>query len=164
MAAVSLADKITRKNAKILSYVAMKWSQEYTLKNRKTGWTPMKATKWINMPCWYFTVAYDFHQSADTYREEEEEGSSRFGLAAQTHAQARTQQRQHSPTQPSWSMQGWRGKANTVKLFCELFNVDFLKLKVFMNETPLFKTRPPPSQSRTTWRKEWGKAEWLRAF
>ncbi len=27
-----------------------------------------------------------------------------------------------------------------------------------MNETPLFKTRPPTSQRRTTWRKEWGKA------
>ena len=28
-----------------------------------------------------------------------------------------------------------------------------LKLKVFMNETPLVRTRPPPSQRRTTWRR-----------
>ena len=41
-------------------------------------------------------------------------------------------------------------EANTTTLFCEHFNVAFLKLKVFMNETPLLKTRPPPSQRLTT--------------
>lgn len=39
-----------------------------------------------------------------------------------------------------------------------------LELKVFMNETSLFKTRPPPSQRRTTWRKERRSAEWLKEW
>lgn len=124
----------------------------------KTSYTPTIAARLINMPSWYFTGAYDFHQSSDTDRE----GGSRFELAAQTDEQACGKGSTHLLNQSGPRRGGgakpitWNSSVDTLMLI--------LSLKVFMNETPLFKTRPPPSQRRTTWRKEWCKAERLRGL
>lgn len=110
------------------------------------------------MPSCYFTGACDFHQSGVT----DGEGGSRFQLAAQADERAYGEGNTHLL---NWPGPCRGGGARSIPRNSSVNTLMWiLKLKVFMNETPLFKTRPPPSERRTTWRKEWGKAVCVKAF
>ena len=115
-------------------------------KNRKKQERKRSTQLWseailIFFPTWFLSVRW--HRK---------HRGSRTELAAQTHGTGA----QHSPPGSAWSIREWRDKPTTRNSSANTL-IWALKLKVFMNETPPFKARPPARRRRATWRNLWGK-------
>lgn len=132
-------------------------------KKKNTGWKPSYASHQRSEVNKYAILIFHRRLWFPSVRWHRQRRWLTIWIGCTKHAeQARGEGSTHLLNQPGPRRGGgakpitWDSSVNTLMWI--------LKLKVFMNETPLFKTRPPPSQRRTTWRKKWGKAEWLKGF